>query len=165
MVVKTGRIHILLLCLCFFLSSVFAQSETSGSSKNAIESISGTFLLECAEGIATSKLTFDGEKLVQVDTFYKSGTDCTEQEGVIELTYDITYPGGSTATRLGQAIHINYKLVAATADGDNIFSEGGIDHSIILLDEDNLYVANGLGRNTDQRTETLKSEPFIRMEN
>lgn len=156
--------------LVFCIALTFAAS-TKAVSANTIESsdsatspsdLLGTFLLECAEGIANSKLIFTQNKIVQEDTYFKSGTNCTEKEGTLTLTQTIEYPGGTSATAHGEALHINYTLIAATSDGDNIFDSTSVDYSIILLDGNKLYVANGMGRSPEKRPTELKDTFFTK---
>ena len=152
-ITNTRLCKVITLIIPWILITQVGVVSATNSKENQFE---GSYITECIEGIATSKITFTDDTYILEDTYYKPDTHCTEPDGVVIMTYTVEFPGGTTTTEHGEAVNINYTLLSATSDGVDIFDSSSTDYSIILLDGEKLYVANGIGSNPEQRPDTLK---------
>jgi len=112
---------------------------------------------------STSVAVFTSDSASITDNSYTdSGCTTAADPAVIAIEYSLVFPGGTTTTNLGNAVHINVTPESALFDGEplsdelaNLFELNQTDYDIILIANDMLY-AGDIDGDLDGTTEALR---------
>ena len=146
--------------------------------------LDGEWLLACSvsdpespdEDYDVTTLTIAGDTGTSRTLTYTDSA-CTEPGSPAEIviTASIAYPGGSTATALGPALHVDITPESVLVDGvmPAVFGSPGddtldTDFDIALVTGNELYFGDFEidpdrdGESAERRPETLETTPFVR---
>lgn len=134
-------------------SRPFGTIDGTDGSANAPSGITGTWVRACTADdpsdaeteYSTSVAVFTTESASITDNAY-TDSGCTVAAGpaVFVIDYSLEFPGGTTATSLGDAAHINVTPESATIDGQPL---SGVFASFVDLNKtqyDLLLIANDM---------------------
>jgi len=154
-------------------TSMPAPGFDPNDAPQAMTQFDGNYLSGCRvepeeEGIwSVSELSIQSDLVVVTDSEF-SDSECTQPDGVFEITLSAVYPGGTADTSLGVADFIDLTVEGGTVNGEAVPAADEAFFDLILLDGGNLYF--GLlteeldGETPETRpTEIDTVEPFVRL--
>ncbi len=118
----------------------------------------------------TEELTVTGPTGTLVATAF-SDDQCTNQIFTQTITADLSYPGGTQSTELGDADFVDITFTSLVIDGveedlSDVPESDLMEFDILLLDGINLYFGDNTeeadGSTAENRPTTLESIPFVR---